>query len=198
MEYVEGIKLNELETLEQKGYNKKVLAKRVVYAILHQILIEGFFHGDPHPGNVFALEKDVVVFMDFGMVGRLTPEMKTHFSSLVIVMMRQSTNGVIKALIRMGLVPDDVQMQLLMSDVEQLRNKYYDVPLSQVSLGEVVNDLFTIAHEHRIQIPTDLTLVGKTLLTMEGMVEKLDPNLSIGNWLWSSYCNVFMVALFHI
>lgn len=156
-----------------------MLAERVVQAIFHQILIEGFFHGDPHPGNILALPGEVIVFMDFGMVGRLTPEMKYHFASLVIAMMHQSTDGVIKAITRMGLVPDDVNMQQLRSDVDQLRGNYYDVPLSQVSLGEAVNDLFSVAYQHHIQIPADLTLLGKTLLTIEGMVEKLDPELSI-------------------
>ncbi|MGN7300182.1 ABC1 kinase family protein [Ferdinandcohnia sp. SAFN-114] len=179
MEYVEGKKLNEIKKNDFKGYNCKVLAERLVRAIFHQILIEGFFHGDPHPGNILALPGEVIVFMDFGMVGRLTPEMKSHFASLVISMMRQSTDGVIKAITRMGLVPDDVNMQRLRSDVDQLKEKYYDVPLSQVSLGEAVNDLFSVAYQHHIQIPADLILLGKTLLTIEGTVEQLDPELSI-------------------
>ncbi|MFC9655378.1 2-polyprenylphenol 6-hydroxylase [Bacillus subtilis] len=179
MEYVEGTKLNEIKKIDFKGYNRKVLAERLVRAIFHQILIEGFFHGDPHPGNILALPGEVIVFMDFGMVGRLTPEMKSHFASLVISMMRQSTDGVIKAITRMGLVPDDVNMQRLRSDVDQLKEKYYDVPLSQVSLGEAVNDLFSVAYQHHIQIPADLILLGKTLLTIEGTVEQLDPELSI-------------------
>lgn len=179
MEYIEGKKLNEIQKNEDEEYNHKILAERLVHAIFHQILIEGFFHGDPHPGNIIALPGEVIVFMDFGMVGRLTTELKSHFASLVISMMRQNTDGVIKAITRMGLVPDDVNMQRLRSDVDQLKEKYYDVPLSQVSLGEAVNDLFSIAYQHHIQIPADLILLGKTLLTIEGTVEQLDPELSI-------------------
>ncbi|TDF94526.1 2-polyprenylphenol 6-hydroxylase [Paenibacillus piri] len=179
MEYVEGVKLNETRKIDRRGYNRKVLAERLVQAIFQQILIEGFFHGDPHPGNILVLPDEVIVFIDFGMVGRLTPDMKSHFASLIIALMRQSTSGVINAVIRMGLVPDDVNLQLLRSDVDQLREKYYDVPLSRVSLGEAVNDLFTVAYRHRIQIPADLTLLGKTILTMEGTAEQLDPELSI-------------------
>lgn len=179
MEYVQGTKLNELVEINRKGYDAKVLAERVAHSIFQQILIEGFFHGDPHPGNVAALPDDVIVFMDFGMVGRLTPDMRMHFASLVIAMMRQSTDGVIKALSLMGTLPDDVDMQNLRLDVEDLRDTYYDVPLSQISLGEAVNDLLSVANHHHIQIPTELTLVAKALITMEAMVEKLDPNISI-------------------
>lgn len=179
MEYVKGTKLNQLDAIEQKGYNAKVLAERVAHAIFQQILIEGFFHGDPHPGNVAAMDDDVIIFMDFGMVGRLTPDMRMHFSTLVISMMRQSTDGIIKALSEMGTLPDDVDMQNLRLDVDELRDTYYDVPLSKISLGEAVNDLLTVANHHRIQIPTELTLVAKALITMEAMVEKLDPDISI-------------------
>lgn len=181
MEYIEGIKLNELRKLQLKEYDTKILAERVANSIFHQILIDGFFHGDPHPGNITALPGNVVGFIDFGMVGRLTPEMKRNFASLVIAMMRQNTDGVIKAITKMGLVPEDVNMAQLRVDVDRLREKYYDVPFSQVSIGAAVNDLFTVAQKHRIQIPADLSLMGKSLLTMEGVVAKLDPDISIVN-----------------
>ncbi|MCK0472857.1 AarF/ABC1/UbiB kinase family protein [Halalkalibacter sp. APA_J-10(15)] len=179
MEFVEGVKLNHLEALREHGYDTKLLAERVTRSILQQILLEGFFHGDPHPGNIYALHDNVVAFMDFGMVGRLTSEMKQHFATLMIAMMRQRTDGVIKAITEMGIVPDHIDMEELRADVEELRDEYYDVPFSQIHLGEAVHKLFRIAHAHRIQIPTNLTLVGKALLTLEGMIEKLDPELSI-------------------
>jgi ubiquinone biosynthesis protein len=179
MEYVEGVKFSELEKLKQNGYNPKSLAERLAKGIFRQIFIDGFFHGDPHPGNVLVLPGEVIAFIDFGMVGRLTPEMKYHFSSLVIALMRQSTDGVIKSILQMGLVPDDVNLMQLRDDVDELREKYYGVPLSQISLGEAVNDLFRVAFRHSIRIPADLTLLGKTLLTVEGVVEKLDPDFSI-------------------
>ena len=179
MEYIKGTKLNNLDEIKKNGYDAKVLAERVAHSVFQQILVDGFFHADPHPGNVTALPNDVVAFIDFGMVGRLTPDMRTHFSSLVIALMRQSTDGVIKALTQMGTLPDDVNMDRLRLDVDELRDKYYDVPMSQVSLGEAVNDLFKVANLHHIQIPTELTLVAKALLNMEAMVEKLDPEISI-------------------
>ncbi|OUM87640.1 MAG: 2-polyprenylphenol 6-hydroxylase [Bacillus thermozeamaize] len=179
MEYVDGVKLNELDKLKQHGYNPKRLAERLVTTMLRQMFNAGFFHGDPHPGNVLVLPGEVIALIDFGMVGRLTPEMKHHFSSLVIALMRQSTDGVIKAVLRMGLVSDDVNLAQLRQDVEQLREKYYGVPFSQISLGEAVNDIFRVAFRHAIRIPPDLTLLGKALLTLEGVVETLDPGFRI-------------------
>jgi ubiquinone biosynthesis protein len=179
MEYVTGTKLNNIEALAQKGLNREIVAERFANAILHQIFMEGFFHGDPHPSNVFVLPENSIVFMDFGMVGQLTHEMKDNLGSLVIALMRQSSPGIIKVISRMGIVPEDVNLQQLRLDVDQLKRDYYDVPLSQVSLGDSVNDLLSVARQHHIFIPTELTLLGKTLMTMEGIVERLDPGLSI-------------------
>jgi ubiquinone biosynthesis protein len=179
MQYVEGVKFNEIEQLKKNGYNLKNLAERLAKGIFQQIFIGGFFHGDPHPGNVLVLPGEVIAFLDFGMVGRLTPEMRYHVSSLVIALMRQSTDGVIHSIGAMGLIPDDVNLMQLRADVDRIREKYYSVPLSQISLGEAVNDLFRLAFQHSIRIPTDLSLLGKTLLTVEGVVENLDPEFSI-------------------
>jgi ubiquinone biosynthesis protein len=179
MEYVEGIKLNEAEKLKEAGNNPKELAKNVVNSILKQILVEGYFHGDPHPGNVLALPGDNIVFLDFGMVGRLSSEMKNNLATLVIALMRKKTDDVVKSIMQMGIVPENIDVMSLRADVDRLYEKYYDVALSTTSLAQVIGDLFGVAYRHHIRIPSDLTLLGKTLLTMEGMVVKLDPEISI-------------------
>lgn len=179
MEYVEGLKLSCLEELEEQGYNRKSIAETLAKTILQQILIEGFFHADPHPGNILVLPGGVIALIDFGMVGRLSPDMKQHFASLVIALMKQKTEDMIRAIFQMGLVPDDVKLPILRKDVDDLREKYLGVPLSQIHLGEAVNELFAVAFRHCILIPADLTLLGKAILTLEGIVAKLDPELSI-------------------
>jgi ubiquinone biosynthesis protein len=113
------------------------------------------------------------------MVGRLSPDMKKHFASFVIALRNQSTKGVIRAISNMGVIPDDVDRLALNADVDEMREKYYKVPLNQVSLGAAVTDLFSVAFRHQIRIPTELTLLGKALLTMEGVVAALDPTFSV-------------------
>lgn len=181
LEFMRGIKLSQIENIENLGYNREVLAENLIKAMFKQILLEGFFHGDPHPGNIFVLPGQIISFIDFGMVGRLSPDMKHNFASLVIAMMRQKTDDMIDAVFEMGIAPNDIDRKVLFRDVDLLREKYMDVPLSQVHLGEAVNDLFHIAFRHRILIPSDLVLLGKSLLSLEGIVERLDPNISIVN-----------------
>lgn len=179
LEFVQGVKLSQVEELKSLGYNLKTIAENLVKIMFTQILIAGFFHGDPHPGNIFILPGQVISLIDFGMVGHLTSEMKYHFSSLVIAMMRKRTKDMIDAVLDMGIAPPDVNMKLLYRDVDNLREKYLDVAMSEIQLGEAVNDLFKVAFRHRVQIPSDLVMLGKSLLSLEGIVEQLDPEISI-------------------
>ncbi|MFJ7848702.1 ABC1 kinase family protein [Peribacillus sp. NPDC097224] len=179
MDFIKGIKINHYKQLDEEGYDRRIIADRLANSILQQILIDGFYHGDPHPGNIVILPGNVVSLMDFGMVGRLEEEMKYQFASLVINLKRGSTTGLINTLSNMGLLTDETDMSSLRYDIDELRNKYYDIPLSQISLGGAVNDLFSVANEHKVMIPPEFTMLGKAVLTMEAIVEELDPNFSI-------------------
>lgn len=179
MEYIDGISIGDAERLKSENFDVTALADTMTKALFHQILIEGFFHGDPHPGNIKVLPDETVAFIDFGMVGRLSQDMKGHFGFLVISLMRQDVDGVVRAIAKMGVLPDTVNMNDLRKDAEKLRDKYYDVPLSKMNLGEAVQELFDIAHKHKIIFPSDFTILGKTILTLESIVTELDPEFSI-------------------
>lgn len=179
MQYVEGIKLSDLERLDKAGHVRAALAARLASAILHQVLIEGRFHGDPHPGNVLALPDGRLALLDFGMVGKLSPELKQQLAAFVLALRNQSSSGIIRAIMRMGIVDEETDRTRLRADVEEMRDKYYRVPLSQLSMSEAVQDLFALAFRHRMRIPPEMALLGKTLLELEGTVTRLDPDFSI-------------------
>lgn len=179
LDFVDGVKINDLDRLAKLPFDRKEIAERFANVLLKQILIDGFFHGDPHPGNVIILQDGQIGMIDFGLMGKLNPHMKYQFASLVIAMRRQSTDGVIRAISQMELIPIDADMMQLRSDIDDLREKYYRLSLSDIRLGEALNDLFTIAYNHHIQFPSDFTLLGKSILTMEGIIEQLDPDLNI-------------------
>jgi len=181
MEYVRGIKLQHRDELIAKGYRTDEIARRVTHAVLTQMLVHGVFHADPHPGNLAVLPDHSILFMDFGMVGRLSADMKQHLAGLVIALMRRDTRAILRVLNRMDVVPHDIDEHRLYRDVDHLREKYYEIPLTQISLGEAVSELFAVAYRHRVRIPADLALVGKALVTIEGVVEGLDPSFRILN-----------------
>ncbi|MGN8771433.1 ABC1 kinase family protein [Paenibacillus barengoltzii] len=179
MEFIEGEHLNRLLAIDALGYNRKELAERLVNALLKQIFEGGFFHADPHPGNLLVTNKGELAFIDFGMIGRLSQEMKNHLSSLVIALMRRSTEGMVRAILRMGLIGDDADTTGLRMDLDRLRERYYDIPFAEIQIGQALQDLFATAQKHQVVLPADLLLLGKALLTVEGVALALDPDLRI-------------------
>ncbi|MGG2994051.1 AarF/ABC1/UbiB kinase family protein [Paenibacillus macerans] len=179
MDFVDGVHLNRLNGRAEVRFDRKTIAQRLVDALLRQIFEGGFFHADPHPGNLLVTERGELAFIDFGMVGRLSSDMKDHLSSLVIALMRRSTEGMVRAVLRMGLVDDASDTAGLRMDLERLRDRYYDIPFAEIQVGQALNDLFVTARRHRVTLPADLLLLGKALLTVEGVALSLDPNLRI-------------------
>ncbi|KKM09762.1 ABC transporter [Clostridiales bacterium PH28_bin88] len=179
MEYVEGVKLSDVEELERRGWDRRLIARNLAQAVLKQVLLDGFFHADPHPGNVVVLPGGVVAFLDFGLVGRLSEERKRQFVSLVLGLVRRNSNHIIRAVTEMGIVGQEVEMQAFKRDVDLLRERYYDVPFGQIRLGTAISEILDLAFRYRLRIPTELTLLAKALITLEGVVRELDPGLSI-------------------
>ena len=179
MDFIKGIPVNHFDTLDELNIDRSKLAETLAKAIFKQIFEDGYFHGDPHPGNVSVLKDGTLVFLDFGMIGRLTSDLKTNFGSLLISLMKKDASGVVKAIVKMGVVPADVSMKQLNREAEIMRDKYYDVPLSKLNFSDAVNDLFSISNKYKIRLPQDFTILAKTLLTLEGVVSKLDPDFSI-------------------
>lgn len=179
MEFVVGITLNRREELLNKGIKLKAVAQQLVEMMLRQIFIHGFFHADPHPGNIIRMDDGKLALIDFGMMGRLNEEMKEQLSALIIALMRKNTDAMVRAILRIGVIPEDADRSALHDDMDRLRDEYYDVPFSKMSIGKALNDLFGIARKHRLVLPPDLTMLGKTMLTLEGVISNLDPTISI-------------------
>lgn len=179
MEMVHGVKVNDLEKLDAGGYDRKLIARRIVDSMFHQILDEGFFHGDPHPGNIYILPDNVISYLDFGMVGRLDNDLKYHFATLLIHLREGSTEDMIDTFSAMGILSDDTDMRAFTRDVNDLQTKYYDLSFDEVSLGAIFVELFQVAYRHHIVIPSEISILGKAILTLEGLIAKLDPELSI-------------------
>lgn len=179
MEYVAGVKLGDMDRLKQEGQDPERIARHLARAILQQILVDGYFHADPHPGNIAVLPGETIVLMDFGMVGRLTQERQRQLVQLVLGLVRRNSGQIVRAVAEMGIIGREVDMNGLRRDVDRIRERYYDVPLSQVKLGEAIGEILDLAFKYRIRIPTEFSLVAKALITLEGIVEELDPDLSI-------------------
>ena len=179
MEFIDGIHVQDIDRIEEIYIDKKKLAKTIATSILNQILKDGFFHADPHPGNIMLSTTDKIVFIDLGMVGTLNKDRKSQLMKMLLGLVFNNTKLIVSALCEYGYMTDWSNMKKLETDVDSLRSKYMSMPLNKIKLGKAFSELFNIAFSHHIKIPKEFTILSKTLITMEGTVERLDPELSI-------------------
>jgi ubiquinone biosynthesis protein len=179
MERLYGIKIDDVEALRQAGYDPKTVAGQAVRLIIKEIMEDGFFHADPHPGNFLIMDKGIIGAMDFGQVGWLEHAERVQIIQLYIAAVTGDTDTIVSHLIRMGVARHTVDTQALRRDVTQLLNKYKGMRLEDIQFQDVSDDVMKIAFEHRLHLPADLWLLGKTLVQMEGVGSRLDPDLDL-------------------
>ena len=179
MEYVDGTRINDIEALDKKGIDRKLIAYNLTTSLLNQMLRDGFFHADPHPGNIMVVEGNVIAFLDLGMVGRLSEQQKTQFLKMLRGISTKNSRFIIDGIIGLNAMPSHVNMKSLEKDIDTIRDKYSTMPLSQIRFDEVFREIFDVAFLYNIELPSEFTLLIKALMTLEGIVEVLDPQLSV-------------------
>lgn len=179
MEYVAGIKIIDFDRLRKSQINQKIIAARLLKSLFQQIFIDGFFHADPHPGNIAVSTDHKIIFYDFGQIGTIDRDLKDKCIDLIIAMMRYDVSGVTDALLSIAIGGQTVNRSDLVRDVARLEQKYYGLPMSQIKLGESLAELFELSSRYQVRIPPELSLLAKMLMTVESIVIQLDPQLSI-------------------
>jgi len=177
-EHVDGIPATDLAAVERSALDKKRLAAVGVDTFLKMILIDGFFHADPHPGNVFYLPGNRMVIIDFGMVGRLSPQRRAQVIDLLGGLARMAEEPMIDVLLDWA-GDAYVDEAKLAADVNEMVFDYEGVPLKDVRVGHAIRQFAAIVREHSIVLPSDLSLMFKTLITLEGLGRQYDPDFHI-------------------
>ncbi|MFQ6058588.1 MAG: ABC1 kinase family protein [Anaerolineae bacterium] len=179
LEEIRGVKINDVEGLEAAGLDRHRVALNSTRIILKEVFEDGFFHADPHPGNFFVMEGEVIGAMDFGMVGYLDQRTKESLLRLFLVAVQRDAEGVVDELRRMGVVERRVERWRLERDIQRLLTKYYGLPLKEIRAREVVDDVTPITFRYHLRFPTELWLLAKTLVMMEGVGLQLAPDLDV-------------------
>ena len=179
LEYISGIKISNVAALDAAGYNCAKIANNAAQMIIKEILEDGFFHADPHPGNVIVMENEVIGMMDFGMVGYLSDADRVNLIRLYNVAVRMDAQGVADELIYIGAAPPNVNRRALARALERLLRNYHGLALKELRINEVLDEIMPIVFEYHLQLPTNLWLLGKTLAMMEGIGLKLAPDFDI-------------------
>ncbi len=162
------------ERLRAHGLDPKVLAERGSNAVLRMVLEHGYFHADPHPGNILFLPDNRIGIIDFGMVGMLTHSRRNQIVDLLHALTRKDEQAMLQVLIDWSgeAVSDEDRLAY---DVAELLQSYDDLQLKDVKLGALLNDITALMRDNNLMLPADLTLLFKTLITLEGLGQQLDP-----------------------
>jgi len=179
MEYVNGIKISSVFGSNDSCFDKKLISARGADMMLKQIFVDGFFHGDPHPGNIFIIENNVIALLDFGMVGRVEESTMIGMASLLIATIGNDADKIIKVLEQMEIVDPEMDVKELKIEIKNFIDKYYGVPLKQLEISVIMEEILEIMIHHQIKIPSDLTLLVKSLVTIEGIGRELDPDFDM-------------------
>jgi len=179
LEYLDGLKI---DAALAAGHDGPLLARRAVTVIVQQIFEDGFFHADPHPGNVFVLgtpAEPQLALIDLGMVGRLSPELRDQTVDLLIAAAGANHEALADCLYALGTPTRKVDMRAFRVRVAELADKHLSRPLAELDLQELIRDIVRGATEFGLEIPPDFLLVAKALVTVEGIGKQLDPNLDV-------------------
>ncbi|MFA7148865.1 MAG: AarF/ABC1/UbiB kinase family protein [Syntrophomonadaceae bacterium] len=179
LEYVEGVKISDPVGLKKAHYNSEKIATHLVEALFKQVYEYGFFHADPHPGNLAITEGEKIIFYDFGQVGVIDRLTREKAMDLLVGMMKYDVNGVARALLDIGIGTQSINQAEFRREISRLQQKYYGLPLSQINIGEALSELIALSLYFRVRVPPELSLVVKMIMTIERIISQLDPQLSI-------------------
>jgi predicted unusual protein kinase regulating ubiquinone biosynthesis (AarF/ABC1/UbiB family) len=193
LEWINGIKINDYAALEAEGISRLEVAKRTVSAYFHQFFAAGFFHADPHPGNIFILppsKKDkldevktspVVAFVDFGMVGTLTKNMKKAMKDLFLSFVTRNSHDLVNALARLGFIGEGANMAAIERGVSLMMEQYFGITLGEareLDIPEVAQDVENLLYGQPFQIPAQFAFTGRAVGTLVGVATGLSPQFN--------------------
>ncbi len=179
MEYINGIKISDIDNFDDFQCDKKIISERGADMILKQIFVDGFFHGDPHPGNIFIMENNVIALVDFGLVGRIDENTMDNMASLLIAIIENNANKIIKALEQMEIIDSEMDTRELKMEIRDFIDKYYGASLKELRIGVVIEEILESMIRHQVKMPSDLSLLAKSLVTIEGVGKNLNPDLDM-------------------
>lgn len=178
-EFINGIKISELLTKKESDIDPKQVTMNSANALMKQVFDLGIFHADPHPGNIFVLPGNVIAPIDFGNVGRVDDEMRYAFIEMVMGLVDQDPNRIVKVLINVGFVDDQTNLRGLKIDLMEFIQHYYKASLSKINLSNLIDEFVEILRRHKIKLPADLSLLIRTLVISEAIARKLYPDFNL-------------------
>lgn len=183
MERIQGIRINDFEGMAHYGIDRSAVAATLVNAYFKMILDHGFFHADPHPGNLFVLPDGRLAIIDFGMASWITPDAMESIAGVLIAIVNKDFDALIDQFVVLGMVSDEVDIdkfrQAFMADMMDLLLPLYDTALSEINFAEYLDTITKLSMKHSLRVPSSMILIDKCMLIIDRTVRELDPKFNI-------------------
>lgn len=179
LQRVEGIKADNVDKLRVEGIDTAVIAHIIVETFFKQVFDLGIFHGDLHSGNIFVLGPERVAFVDFGIVGRVTREMRDNLADIFIGIIEEDYDRLMKVYGRMGIIGEGIDLPTFKAEYQDLLLHYLGKPWRMVRLGEFLMEYIRLAGRYRIRLPREFLLLDKCIFELEGLIRLLHPDVDI-------------------
>jgi predicted unusual protein kinase regulating ubiquinone biosynthesis (AarF/ABC1/UbiB family) len=178
LEYVPGIKVSQYDALEAAGVDRKAIARYGAQAYLHQLLNNGFFHADPHPGNLAVSPDGALIFYDFGMMGTIKSNVREGLMETLFGIAQKDGERVVKSLIDLGAIAPVDDMGPVRRSVQYMLDNFMDKPFENQSVAAISDDLYELAYNQPFRFPATFTFVMRAFSTLEGVGKGLDPEFN--------------------
>ena len=179
IEYIDGIKITDIASLDAAGLDRKAIAVNGANITLKEVFEFRFFHADPHPGNLFVCENNIIAPVDFGMTGTIEEDVADQMSGIFLAVLQKDVDGLVKNLRALGVAEDVKDIRSFKIDVRDLIDRYYGLPLSKIEIGGVFRELMGIVQRYRLRLPHNFAMIGKALMITEGVGRALYPDFNI-------------------
>lgn len=190
MEFIEGVKISSVKDFRKLGVKGSYLSNILVRLFVKGVLYFHFFHADPHPGNILIMKDKKIALLDFGIMGRLTPELTEKIGKLYFGLVNANTDAIAEGLINIGFVSGQINKEDFKEDIIDAWSKYYDTSLSQVNMTGFFWDTMKLGKKYNMKFPVEYVLLMKAMITTEGVIQKIDPRFNFvkaGKPLFTNY-----------
>lgn len=181
LERIRGVKINDLKGLDEQGTDRRWLAHYATNVVLKMVCEDGFFHADPHPGNFFIEPQGAIGLIDFGMVGVLDEQTQGLVAELLIAINHQDADRLVDVFLDLGVTRKRIDRAAVRRDIERLLSNYWGLPLGELKVAALLNDVYSVMRRHHLHLPSNLALLLKTVIMIEGLGVNLDPDFHLSN-----------------
>jgi ubiquinone biosynthesis protein len=178
MEKIRGFKVTDMERLQEEGYDVNDLGKKLALSFFKQVFTDGFFHADPHPGNLLIFEGKIC-FIDFGIVGGISDSLKNSLNEAMIAIAFKDLDKLVSIIMSIGIKKGPVDKNKLYADIDRLFLSYLYTSLKNIQISVLLQEVFNCAKNNNIKFPTDLTLLIRSFIIVEGVITKISPDIKI-------------------